>query len=390
MNKCKTDLEFTLGLIAYHDTPLGDKVPGPAELLFGRRLNSRLSPLMTPSTLTTEQKMELNQRRSAHLNPSGTQPSLTPKQPIWIQDPASKKWYPGTAQHPDDAPHSWWVHDDSSHGCVRRNLHDIRPRQVKPPAGHGCVRRNLHDICPCQVKPPAAEMPYTESGPEMASPVLTPEPTPTPPAPLAPDCTPSSQPLGIRTRSGRVHHLDLSYLSSTKVPTSSPALEKKEENDPEFNKDLTLWLCLDQMAFHSVDKPGFAYFMEKHLPQKHIPDPNTLQKISLLDVYVDIKNALKKDLVDVKTLNVKSELASILPECTSLKDFKLYTTHDGAKNMFKASEKLTSEEPQHCVSHALHLLLMTDAIGKVGGLLALLEQCKRIVRTLHFKGSLLE
>ncbi|ELU18417.1 hypothetical protein CAPTEDRAFT_213123 [Capitella teleta] len=183
MNKCKTDLEFTLGLIAYHDTPLGDQVPGPAELLFGRRLNSCLSPLMTPSTLTTEQKMELNQRRSAHLNPSGPQPSLTPEQPIWIEDPASKKWYPGTAQHPDDAPHSWWVHNDSSHGYVRRNLHDIRPRQVKPPA---------------------AEMPCTESGPEMASPVLTPEPKPTPPAPLAPECTPSSQPLGISTRSGRV------------------------------------------------------------------------------------------------------------------------------------------------------------------------------------------
>ncbi|ELT89130.1 hypothetical protein CAPTEDRAFT_206698 [Capitella teleta] len=204
MNKCKTDLEFTLGLIAYHDTPLGDQVPGPAELLFGRRLNFRLSPLMTPSTLTTEQKMELNQRRSAHLNRSGPQPSLTPEQPIWIQDPAIKKWYPGTAQHPDDAPHSWWVHDDSSHGCVRRNL---------------------HDICPRQVKPPAAEMPCTESGPEMASPVLTPEPTPTPPAPvltseptptppapLASKCTPSSQPLGIRTRSGRVFiHLQVTH-----------------------------------------------------------------------------------------------------------------------------------------------------------------------------------
>ncbi|ELT88229.1 hypothetical protein CAPTEDRAFT_202765 [Capitella teleta] len=110
MNKCKTDLEFTLALIAYHDTPLGDQVPGPAELLFGRRLNSRLSPLMTPFTLPTEQKMELNQRRSAHLNPSGPQPSLTLEQPIWIQDPASKIWYPGTAQHPDDASHSCHTH----------------------------------------------------------------------------------------------------------------------------------------------------------------------------------------------------------------------------------------------------------------------------------------
>ena len=188
MNKCKTEMEFTLGLVAYHDTPLSEQVPGPAELLFGRRINSRLSPLTTPSTLTAEQKIELSQRRSAHLNPPAPQLSLTPEQPIWIQDPANKKWHPGTAQHPDDAPHSWWVQDDSSHGCVRRNLHDIRPRQVKPP-------------------PAAAAMPHSDSGPEMPLPAATPPAPSTSPEDPPPQTTPtppSFQPLGIRTRSGRV------------------------------------------------------------------------------------------------------------------------------------------------------------------------------------------
>lgn len=183
MNKCKNEGEFTLGLIAYHDTPLTDVLPGPAELLFGRRLNSRLSPLRTSSTLSTDQKTHLSGRRAAHLKPPGPQMSLTADQPVWVQDPISRKWYPGTAQQPDDAPHSWWVRDGCNDRVVRRNLHDIRPRrsQAAAPAA-------------------PADPPTTQSteDPEEESQLVAP-----------PTSSPPPEPQGMRTRSGLTlgHHV---------------------------------------------------------------------------------------------------------------------------------------------------------------------------------------
>lgn len=174
MNKCKSEGDFTLGLIAYHDTPITDTLPGPAELLFGRRLNSRLSPLRTPSSLTTDQKTNLNERRAAHLMPPRPQMSLAADQPVWVQDPNSKKWRPGTAQQPDEAPHSWWVRESCNDRVVRRNLHDIRPRRTQ-----------------------AGALPDPPSNPSTEDPE---EATPTSPPP--------PEPQGIRTRSGLVlsHH----------------------------------------------------------------------------------------------------------------------------------------------------------------------------------------
>jgi hypothetical protein len=87
---------------------------------------------------------------------------------------------------------------------------------------------------------------------------------------------------------------------------------------------------------------------------------------------------------------VKREVSAVLPDPVDLNDINIYTTHDGAKNMMKASEKMNSLHAQHCVAHILHLLLMTDAIEQVNSIMVLLDQCKKIVRTLNFKGSEVE
>ena len=42
---------------------------------------------------------------------------------------------------------------------------------------------------------------------------------------------------------------------------------------------------------------------------------------------------------------------------------ELFTTHDGAANMQKASRLLKSNQFQHCIALSLHLLLMTDSIN---------------------------
>ncbi|ELU09911.1 hypothetical protein CAPTEDRAFT_228748 [Capitella teleta] len=130
MDKCKNEADFTLGLIAYHDTPITDTLPGPAQLMFGRRINSRLGPLRSHSTLNTEQKTLLSEKRAAHLKQPTKQTSLATDQPVWVQHPITRKWHQGTVMRPDDSPHSWWVNEDNSDRLVRRNQHDIRPRRM--------------------------------------------------------------------------------------------------------------------------------------------------------------------------------------------------------------------------------------------------------------------
>ena len=74
----------------------------------------------------------------------------------------------------------------------------------------------------------------------------------------------------------------------------------------------------------------------------------------------------------------------------SAKDVKIFSTHDGAANMLKASRLLRTEVTTHCVAHALHLLLITDGVNKVPDILSVLEKCKNITNALHFKGHLIQ
>lgn len=67
-----------------------------------------------------------------------------------------------------------------------------------------------------------------------------------------------------------------------------------------------------------------------------------------------------------------------------------FSCHDGAANMKRASQLLKVDNFQHCVAHALHLLLTKDSLHRVPALLGLVEACKNIVTTLHFKKSLIE
>jgi len=70
---------------------------------------------------------------------------------------------------------------------------------------------------------------------------------------------------------------------------------------------------------------------------------------------------------------------------------KLHITscHDGAANMVKTSQLLKVESYQHCVAHALHLLLMTDGVNSVPDVKNILRKCREIVTVLHFKSLLM-
>lgn len=197
-----------------------------------------------------------------------------------------------------------------------------------------------------------------------------------------------------------------------------------------------IWLALDLEPFSMVSNRGFRYFFRKNIPQLSIPDESSLRKSYIVKVYDMLADKLKSDLAAAKTINlmfdgwtdrhhavhylglraqfitddwigkvvtlsvkpcagdsdsisdhIRKEIHQFVANCDN-KEF--YSTHDGAAAMKKASRLLKVTEYTHCTAHALHLLLTSDSMDKVPGIVTLLKNCKKIVKTLHFKTELLE
>jgi transposase InsO family protein len=129
LKKAKNTLDITCGMNTYHDTPINDLLPSPAELFFGRRINTRLGLMCSPSTMTDFQKIKLSEQRSAHLKPSRQEPDdYIPNQPVWFTEDGSSEWKPGIIESRDPHPGSYWIINQYSKRRIRRNNHDIKPR----------------------------------------------------------------------------------------------------------------------------------------------------------------------------------------------------------------------------------------------------------------------
>ena len=129
LKKSKSDLQLTMAVIAYHDTPVSSDLPSPAELFFNRRINSRLGLMYKPTILSDEQKTRLTEHRAAHLRPSkSSHDSYVPDQPIWFTEDGSPEWKPGYLESRDPQPDSYWIVTEGDSRRLRRNKHDIKPR----------------------------------------------------------------------------------------------------------------------------------------------------------------------------------------------------------------------------------------------------------------------
>ena len=114
-------------------TPISDNIPSPAEILFGCRMRSNLTllPSQLMNTRISRQREEIAKKEnklytSENLN---TELDLEVGQPIWHQDPHTKKWNAGTIHEELEEPHSYTV-KDSAGSFYRRNRNWIKPRQV--------------------------------------------------------------------------------------------------------------------------------------------------------------------------------------------------------------------------------------------------------------------
>jgi len=129
LKKCKTEVEVTLALLAYHDTPVSNDLPSPAELFFNRRINTRLGLMYQPTVLTDTQKTRLSDKRAAHLiQPKTAKDEYVPNQQIWFTEDGCSEWKPGYIESRDPLPDSYWIVNADNSRRIRRNKHDLKPR----------------------------------------------------------------------------------------------------------------------------------------------------------------------------------------------------------------------------------------------------------------------
>ena len=116
----------------YRITPLSSTILSPAEILFGRQFRSNLSIL--PSQLTNSRTAYIHEEIAKKENKLHEKPTpvadLVPGQPIWHQDPLTKKWLPGAVQEKLQEPHSYSIVSQDTTATHRRNRNHLKPRRV--------------------------------------------------------------------------------------------------------------------------------------------------------------------------------------------------------------------------------------------------------------------
>ena len=149
--------DITCGLNTYHDTPINDILPSPAELFFGRRINTRLGLMCSPSMMTDSQKAKLSEHRAAHLKPTRQEPDdYTPNQLIWFTEDGSSEWKPGIVESRDPHPGSYWIINQHSRRRIRRNRYDIKPRHPPTAEPIATTDNHLHTPVPDYVDTPSS------------------------------------------------------------------------------------------------------------------------------------------------------------------------------------------------------------------------------------------
>ena len=113
----------------YRITPLSSTIPSPAEILFGRQFGSNL--FILPSQLTNSRTAYIHEEIAKKENKLHEKPTpvadLVPGQPMWHQDPLTKKWLPGAVQEKLQEPHSYSIVSQDTTATYRRNRNHLKP-----------------------------------------------------------------------------------------------------------------------------------------------------------------------------------------------------------------------------------------------------------------------
>ena len=120
-------------LLDYRCTPISSSIPNPAEILFGRKFHSELmlpSQVINPH-ISSQREMIARKEGKFHpiLTTSNNMIPYEAGQHVWIQDPASKKWNPGSIKEKATEPNSYWVELNGTE--YRRNTNFMKPRHTQ-------------------------------------------------------------------------------------------------------------------------------------------------------------------------------------------------------------------------------------------------------------------
>ena len=117
----------------HHITPISENIPSPVEILFRRRMRSNLSiipsQLMNPQISKQWEEIAKKENKLYTTGHIDTEMDMAVGQPIWHQDPHTKKWNTGTIYEDLEEPHSYTI-QDSAGQYYRSNWNWIKPRQV--------------------------------------------------------------------------------------------------------------------------------------------------------------------------------------------------------------------------------------------------------------------
>ena len=185
----RQDLPWNQLLLDYRCTPISSEIPSPAEILFGRKLQSSISILPSQvmnDRISKQRELIAKKEGKFHTNTKDFQDRIKALpfeagQNVWLQNSDSRKCEEAVIHVKCREPNSYMVEIPATGQCFRRNSNFIKPRQSKQ-------------------KPISTELQLTTGFPEIPqeSPVLQQPAVPSSQATSTVDAIPTVPPLLCR------------------------------------------------------------------------------------------------------------------------------------------------------------------------------------------------
>lgn len=130
------DRDLDMALLCLRTTPLDNQTPCPANLLYNRKIQGNLPTRLTNQRPDKDQihdrlKKRQETQKQQHDKHARDQPRLHTSQPVYVQNPTTGRWSPGSVRAVCQEPRSYVV-NTSNGGVVRRNRRHLRPAVGNP------------------------------------------------------------------------------------------------------------------------------------------------------------------------------------------------------------------------------------------------------------------
>ena len=132
----KTGIDPYLAMLSIRDTPISDKIPSPAKLLLGRKLQINMPSYATPPPpdnrdITMQQLTQRKHSQEFYLDRHArTRHPLSPGDPITVKNSITSKWDRAFVVSRSDKPRSYIIQTEGD-GRYRRNRRHLRPRSFE-------------------------------------------------------------------------------------------------------------------------------------------------------------------------------------------------------------------------------------------------------------------